>query len=133
MKSVPTESDFKELMRGHFNDNKTLAYGMFFIIEKIFDNENNQNILKKWYKKIHMCPKFLQKYFIDKLVPFINQMVSKEKMDYITSIIINCDYYEIFENTTFKSEFVQTLYNKLSDEHPWKQKIVSKEKVTVNS
>lgn len=133
MKSIPTESDFKELMRGHFNENKTLAYGMFFIIEKIFDNESNQNILKKWYKKIHMCPKFLQKYFIDKFVPFINQMVSKEKMDYITSIIINCDYYEIFENTTFKSEFVQTLYNKLSDEHPWKQKIVSKEKVTVNS
>ena len=133
MKNVPTESDFEDLMRGQFNENKALAYGMFFIIEKIFDNESNQNILKKWYKKIHVCPNFLQKHFIAKFVPFINQIVSREKIDYITSLIMNCDYYEIFENNTFNSEFVQTLYNKLSDGHPWKQKIVSKEKVTVNS
>lgn len=133
MKSIPNEKDYEDLMSYKFNENKSLAYGMFYIIDMIWKNEKNPNILKKWYKKIHMCPKHLINYYLDELVPFINQMVVKEKIDYISKIIIDCGRFDIIENNQINDGFVKTLCDKLSDENPWKQKFVSKEKVTVNS
>jgi hypothetical protein len=133
MKSIPTEKDYEELMNYQFNENKALAYGMFYIIDMIWKNEKNPNILKKWYKKIHMCPKHLVNYYLDEFTPFINQIVVKEKIDYLVSVIIDCERFDIVENNQINDEFIKTLCNKLSDENPWKQKFVSKEKVTVNS
>ena len=133
MKSIPTEKDYEELMNYQFNENKSLAYGMFYIIDMIWKNEKNPNILKKWYKKIHMCPKHLVNYYLDEFTPFINQIVVKEKIDYLVSVIIDCERFDIVENNQINDGFIKTLCNKLSDENPWKQKFVSKEKVTVNS
>ena len=69
----------------------------------------------------------------DEFTPFINQIVVKEKIDYLVSVIIDCERFDIVENNQINDEFIKTLCNKLSDENPWKQKFVSKEKVTVNS
>lgn len=133
MKTVPTENDFKKLMNYQLAENKIIPYGMFFTFQIMWENEKNFNIVKPWYTRIHMFNRDLQKYFMTLFIPFINQIVSKDRAEYIADIIINNDLFDMLEGIELKDIFNKVLLNKLPETHPWKIKIMSNSMATVNT
>ena len=128
--AIPTHDDFQKLFKRQFNENKSLVIGFFLIHQMIWEHERSPHLLKQWIHWIHLLPKFMRKHYIDEILPFINQVASKDKKECFANLIIDNEYYEIFDKHTFEEDLMKIIYNKMSDTNPWKTKIFSNECVT---
>lgn len=127
IKTIPNAEDIQKMFKHQFNENKSIAIGMFLIHQMIWEKEKSPNLLKLWVNKILLLPIHFHKYYIDIILPFINDISSKEKKECIAKIILNCEYYDVLEKHSFDEMFLKYIYNKMSDTNPWKTKIFSKD------
>lgn len=132
IKAIPNADDIQKMFKHQFNENKSIAIGMFLTHQMIWEKEKSSNLLKQWVNKILLLPKFFHKHYIDIILPFVNDVSSKEKKECIANIILNCEYYDILENHSFDETFLKYLYNKMSDTNPWKSKIFAKDCVATS-
>ena len=76
--------------------------------------------------------KELKVYYLNAIKPFLSEINDKEIVHRIGMLIIDTQYFDVFSDIKITNHFKDFFQNKLSDDNPWKQKLVSKELITIN-
>ena len=131
IKTVPSLNDYKKLIQYQLHESKIIPYFLFFTFDKIWKNDANADI-DRWVMNIKGFSKELKVYYLNAIKPFLSEINDKEIVQKIGMLIIDTQYFDVFSDIKMTNHFKDFFQNKLSDDNPWKQKLVSKELITIN-
>lgn len=124
---VPSEIDYENLFSYKIYRAEVNAYANFYLFNLIWGKENQKELMRNWVLCLNKINNVeILNYLLNCIKPYINKIVSQDKLNVIGNAIILIDNFD-FLNKDINDVLTQTVLQQLPSNHYFKEILVEKE------